>query len=83
MSSQRVFGTIKWFNAARGLGFIFQQNGAEVFVHYSQIRRDGFKTLEQGQLVSFELCSGAKGFYAQNVQVVTEQSEVAQALRAS
>ncbi|MCG8554282.1 MAG: cold-shock protein [Proteobacteria bacterium] len=60
-------GTVKWFNDAKGFGFIKQENASDVFVHYSQIVGDGFKTLEEGQLVEFELKEGPKGLFAENV----------------
>jgi CspA family cold shock protein len=60
-------GKIKWFNDAKGYGFIEQDNGEDVFVHFSSIQMDGFKTLAEGQLVEFEVQSGAKGLHATNV----------------
>lgn len=56
-----VQGTVKWFNAEKGFGFIAQENGADVFAHFSAIQGDGFKTLEEGQKVSFEVEQGPKG----------------------
>jgi cold shock protein len=61
-------GTVKWFNAGKGFGFIQQENGEDVFVHFSAIQGDGFKSLSEGQAVSFEIQQGAKGFHAVNVQ---------------
>ena len=62
-----ALGTVKWFNDAKGFGFIKQDNEADVFVHYSQIAGDGFRTLEEGQLVQFDLREGPKGLFAENV----------------
>jgi cold shock protein len=60
-------GKVKWFNDAKGFGFIEQEGGTDVFVHYSAIQMDGFKTLKQGQDVEFEVKDGAKGPQAANV----------------
>jgi CspA family cold shock protein len=60
-------GMVKWFNDSKGFGFIEQENGADVFVHFSSIQGDGFKTLAEGQQVSFEIVQGAKGLQAANV----------------
>ncbi len=60
-------GTVKWFNEAKGYGFITKEDGGEVFVHYSEIQANGFKTLSEGQTVSFELADGPKGQKAVNV----------------
>ncbi len=60
-------GTVKWFNAEKGYGFIQSQDGNDVFVHFSAITGDGFKTLEEGQAVSFEVVDGNRGPQAQNV----------------
>lgn len=60
-------GTVKWFNASKGFGFIEQEEGDDVFVHFSAIQGDGFKTLDEGQAVEFEITSGAKGDQATNV----------------
>ena len=61
-------GTVKWFNAEKGYGFISRENGEDVFVHFSAIMMDGFKTLEEGQEVVFEIIDGDKGPQATNVQ---------------
>jgi len=61
-------GKVKWFNDAKGFGFIEQEGGEDVFVHFSSITMDGFKTLAEGQEVEFEIQSGAKGLHATNVQ---------------
>ena len=60
-------GTVKWFNEARGFGFIEQDNGPDVFVHFSQIQGDGFKTLAENERVSFDVTDGQKGPQASNV----------------
>jgi len=60
-------GTVKWFNAEKGYGFISIQGEDDVFVHFSAIQSDGFKTLEEGQEVQFEVVQGAKGPQAANV----------------
>ena len=60
-------GVVKWFNDAKGFGFIEQENGADVFVHFSAIQGDGFKSLAEGEAVSFEVTQGAKGPQASNV----------------
>ena len=64
-------GTVKWFNNAKGFGFIRQDNGPDVFVHYTQIVGDGFRTLEEGQSVEFELKEGPKGLLAERVAKVS------------
>ena len=61
-------GTVKWFNADKGYGFITVDNGDEVFVHFSEIQGEGFKTLEEGQKVEFEVTHGNRGPQASNVQ---------------
>lgn len=60
-------GTVKWFNAEKGYGFIEGQDGKDVFVHFSAIVQDGFKTLDEGQEVEFEVVEGARGPQAANV----------------
>lgn len=61
-------GTVKWFNAEKGFGFIERENGDDVFVHFSAIQSDGFKSLDEGQKVSFDVEQGARGAQAANVQ---------------
>ena len=63
-------GTVKWFNAEKGYGFITGEDGSDVFVHFSAIQTDGFKTLEEGQEVSFDLTEGARGMQAANVEKI-------------
>lgn len=63
-------GTVKWFNAGKGFGFIARENGEDVFVHFSAIQSNGFRTLQEGQAVSFDVKRGAKGWQAENVQVL-------------
>jgi len=60
-------GTVKWFNESKGFGFIEQENGNDVFVHYSAIQSDGYKTLQEGSRVSFDVVDGPKGPAAENV----------------
>ncbi len=62
-----VEGTVKWFNDSKGFGFIESENGEDVFVHFSAIQGDGFKTLKEGQKVQFEVVEGKKGPSAENV----------------
>ena len=63
-------GTVKWFKAEKGYGFIAGEDGTEVFVHFSAIQAEGFKTLDEGQKVSYDVTSGPKGPQASNVRVV-------------
>lgn len=62
-----MYGKVKWFNAEKGYGFIEREDGGDVFVHFSAIQGDGFKTLTEGQKVEFEIVQGAKGPQAANV----------------
>ncbi|PLS14916.1 cold-shock protein [Bacillus sp. M6-12] len=61
-------GTVKWFNGEKGFGFIERENGDDVFVHFSAIQSEGFKTLDEGQKVTFDVEQGARGAQAANVQ---------------
>ncbi|AIO18343.1 Cold shock-like protein CspD [Candidatus Izimaplasma bacterium HR1] len=61
-------GKVKWFNSEKGFGFITTENGEDLFVHFSQIQKDGFKTLEEGEAVSFDVIEGNKGPQAANVE---------------
>jgi CspA family cold shock protein len=60
-------GTVKWFNESKGFGFVTREDGTDVFVHHSAIAGDGFKTLDEGQAVSFDVTDGDKGLRAENV----------------
>jgi CspA family cold shock protein len=60
-------GTVKWFNDAKGFGFISRENGPDVFVHFRAIQGSGFRTLQEGQRVTFEVTQGQKGLQAENV----------------
>ncbi len=65
-----VQGTVKWFNAEKGFGFISQENGPDVFAHFSEIQSNGFKSLEDGQKVNFEVEQGQRGLQATNITKV-------------
>ena len=68
--ASRETGTVKFFNEAKGFGFIQRENGPDVFVHFSAIQGEGFKTLSEGQRVEFTIGQGQKGPQAENVQVI-------------
>jgi CspA family cold shock protein len=63
-------GTVKWFNDAKGFGFLSRTNGEDVFVHFSAIQSNGFRSLQEGQAVQFNVVKGPKGWQAENVQVL-------------
>ena len=67
--SERIVGTVKWFNANKGYGFIEQPEGKDVFVHYSSLQSEGYRSLDEGQRVEFSLERGPKGLQASNVVV--------------
>ncbi len=66
----RVIGTVKWFNASKGYGFIERQDGSDVFVHYTAIQSDGYRTLQEGQQVEFSIEQGPKGLQAAQVVIL-------------
>ena len=68
--SERVTGTVKWFNGSKGYGFISREDGDDVFVHYSAIQGEGFRNLDEGQRVEFNVESSPKGPQAANVTVI-------------
>ena len=68
--SERVTGAVKWFNGSKGFGFIEREEGPDVFVHFSAIRGDGFRNLEEGQSVEFNVEQGQKGLQATDVAVL-------------
>lgn len=68
--AERETGTVKWFDNSKGWGFITRASGDDVFVHYKSVRGEGYRTLEDGQQVEFEVAQGAKGLQAQDVIVV-------------
>jgi cold shock protein len=68
--AMREKGTVKWFNAAKGFGFIQRESGEDVFVHFSAINANGYKSLDEGARVEFEVTSGPKGLQASNVETV-------------
>ncbi len=65
----RVTGTVKWFNSEKGFGFITQEEGDDLFVHYSEIQSDGYRTLDEGATVEFEITQGKKGLQASAVTI--------------
>lgn len=67
MQVTRIKGTVKWFNNAKGFGFIGQENGPDVFVHYSAVQSEGYKSLQEGDQVEFEVVQGQKGPQAESV----------------
>jgi len=69
MSDNLVSGVVKWFNDKKGFGFIEQENGPDVFVHFRAIKSEGFRTLKDGQSVKFKVVDGAKGLQAEEVEL--------------
>ena len=70
--AERTTGTVKWFNGEKGYGFITQENGPDLFVHYSEIQSSGFRSLNEGDKVEFEITEGKKGKQASAVRVVNQ-----------
>jgi cold shock protein len=70
--AERVQGTVKWFNGDKGFGFISQANGEDLFVHYSEIQSSGYRSLDEGAKVEFEITQGKKGLQASSVTVVKD-----------
>ena len=74
-----VTGTVKWFNDAKGFGFIEPEGGgADVFAHFSAVQMEGFRTLKEGTVVSYELVQGPKGDLAQNIRSVGDEQQIAE-----
>jgi CspA family cold shock protein len=69
--SERIMGTVKWFNGDKGYGFISREGGADVFVHFSAIQSDGYRSLQEGQKVEFTVEKGPKGPQATNVSTMS------------
>ena len=70
MSEERTIGTVKWFNNAKGYGFLAREGGPDVFVHHTEIIGEGYRSLDEGQAVEFSIEQGDKGLQASNVQVL-------------
>jgi CspA family cold shock protein len=70
--AERVRGTVKWFNSEKGYGFISRENGDDLFVHYSEIQAGGYRSLDEGAAVEFEVTQGKKGLQASAVTVVQD-----------
>jgi len=70
MEVTNMTGKVKWFNSEKGYGFITTDEGNDIFVHYSQIQKDGFKSLEEGERVQFDVVDGDKGPQAANVEAI-------------
>lgn len=69
---EREIGTVKWFNNQKGFGFIQRQSGEDVFVHFRAVKGTGYRSLREGQKVSFEVAQGQKGLQAENVEVTED-----------
>jgi cold shock protein len=69
--AERIIGTVKWFNSSKGYGFLEREGGEDVFVHFSAIQGDGYRSLEEGQKVEFTIEKGPKGLQAANVVVMS------------
>jgi CspA family cold shock protein len=74
MSDGKIDGTVKWFNPRKGFGFIATPDGRDIFVHYSNISGDGYKTLNEGDAVTFDIVEGDKGLRAENVIAASAQA---------
>ena len=72
--SERIQGTVKWFNGGKGYGFIAREGGEDVFVHYSAIQGNGYRNLEEGQRVEFSIVQGPKGLQAAQVTILSDQT---------
>jgi CspA family cold shock protein len=70
MATERIVGTVKWFNATKGYGFLAREGGEDVFVHFSAIQSEGYRSLTEGQKVEFSVENGPKGLQAVNVTLV-------------
>ena len=68
--SERIQGTVKWFNGEKGYGFISQENGPDIFAHYSEIQDTGFRSLNEGDRVEFQVTQGQKGLQASTIKMV-------------
>jgi cold shock protein len=68
--NKRITGTVKWFNGSKGYGFIERQDGPDVFVHFTAIESEGFRTLQEGQQVEFSIEQGPKGLQAASVKII-------------
>ena len=68
-------GKVSWFNSAKGFGFLTREDGPDVFCHFSSIRADGYKSLNEGSTVAYDIVQGTKGLQADNVSVVNDQTD--------
>ena len=71
-----MISKVKWFNDGKGFGFIEYNRGEDIFVHYSQVKKDGYKTLSSGDIVQFELITTDKGYQAKNVSLVVDGANI-------